>query len=365
MRTGRARPGYRPGMPAWEAVAGPALRVTAEGEESPRSTRCFRAVRDLARLAGDASREMRSPLSLRVRYAIDTPYALGTSRVWRVSSDWDQQAVTFQAVLRPEHVTDEVADVRLLLLTALENAERHAQRTRLAHSLDSLRRLVGVLTAGSVSGPGAAASPHRRPRDGWMSTELASTPERAAGWRREFQARRDPRRGFGTPALATAFQALVPQPPPVPPGPDDGHAVLMVEGGGGVLAALRVSRAMLMDLSDELSSVTARLRLAEDFQPDASTARPSATAMEALLRPTARLSEDDDRPEATATLARFGAELGVHEDGTADAARVGVLVLLSDGGRVTRVAAERGRLAVLGFDLASCLVLLRLAHRSP
>lgn len=91
-------------MASLTAVPETPLSITPEGEESPGSARCFAAVRGLARLADVTAQGAVSPLVLRVRYAIDTPLALGTNGVWRISSDWNERAVTFQAVLRPEHV---------------------------------------------------------------------------------------------------------------------------------------------------------------------------------------------------------------------------------------------------------------------
>lgn len=360
----------------------PALSITTEGKESPGSAQCFAAVRDLARLADAASQGVASPLVLRVRYAIDTPLALGANGVWRISSDWHPRTVTFQAVLRPEHVQgDEDAAVRRLLQGALSNAQAHAERTGLGSSLDGLARLVGGLTGGpAVSRAGhdhvvaraSGVGKPERPAEGqaagerraWMATTLPTTTDRVAGWQQEFQARRRPQHLQQPLPLVTAFEVVAPRLPPALH-PQDEYASLTVRGATGVLAAVRVPVLSLRGLPDELADVTSRLAFA---QPVDSAAPADETPTEAALRPSAKRAEENDPPGPTARLVRFGVELGVHEDGSPDGRRVGVLVLLDDHGKLTRVAATSRQLAVLGFDLRSCQGLLerwRLGHHRP
>ena len=112
---------------------------------------------------------------------------------------------------------------------------------------------------------------------------------------------------------------------------------------------------ILKGLPEELAAVTSRLAFARNVDPDAPA---DEAATQALLRPSARRAEEGDPPGPTARLVRFGVELGVHEDGSPDGRRVGVLVLLDDDGKVTRVAAPSRQLAILGADLRSCLGLL-------
>lgn len=353
--------------------------ITAEGVESPRSASCFAAVRELAGRAEAAGRGVVSPLTLRVRYAIDTPFALGTNGVWRISSDWDQTAVTFQAVLRPERIDgDEDTEIRRLLQGALSSARAHAERTGLASSLDTLDRLVTELTGDPVSSrteraratrltgarvtPGQPeAAPTAPGRRAWMSTTLPTTADRVTGWQREFQARRLPTDAQQPPALVSAFQVVAPRLSPASD-PLADYACLTVSGSSAVLAALRMPAPMVAGLQAELAAVTSRLAFARDADR---LAPAEETVTEALLRPSARRAEEDDPPGPTTRLVRFGVELGVHEDGSPDGRRVGILVLLDDEGTVTRLAATSRQLAILGFDLRISLGLLhrwRLGH---